>query len=66
MEGCAQGLGPHETLYNRFIRGSRLGLFDRIFATLAVKTPKARAHHDRLDASEGASHGGYRPHEKAG
>jgi transposase len=27
--------GPHKTLYNRFIRWSRLGMFDRIFAALA-------------------------------
>jgi putative transposase len=27
--------GPHKTLYNRFIRWSRLGVFDRIFAELA-------------------------------
>ena len=27
--------GPHKTLYNRFIRWSRLGVFDRIFASLA-------------------------------
>lgn len=27
--------GPHKTLYNRFIRWSRLGVFDRIFANLA-------------------------------
>jgi transposase len=27
--------GPHKTLYNRFIRWSRLGGFDRIFASLA-------------------------------
>jgi transposase len=26
--------GPHKTLYNRFIRWSRLGVFDRIFAGL--------------------------------
>ena len=28
--------GPSKTLYNRFIRWSRIGVFDRIFATLAV------------------------------
>lgn len=28
--------GPHKTLYNRFIRWSRLGVFDRIFAGLAA------------------------------
>ena len=27
--------GPHKTLYNRFIRWSRMGVFDRIFASLA-------------------------------
>ena len=32
--------GPHKTLYNRFIRGSRLGVLDRIFAALAGNGPK--------------------------
>lgn len=32
--------GPHKTLDNRFIRGSRLGIFDRIFAALAGEGPK--------------------------
>ena len=27
--------GPHKTLYNRFVRWSRLGVFYRIFASLA-------------------------------
>ena len=27
--------GPHKTLYNRFVRWSRLGVFNRIFAGLA-------------------------------
>ena len=26
--------GPHKTLYNRFVRWSRLGVFDRIFTAL--------------------------------
>ena len=30
-----RGYGPHKTLYNRFIRWSRLGVFARIFAALA-------------------------------
>ena len=34
------GYGPHKTLYNRFIRWSRLGVFDRIFARLAGDGPK--------------------------
>jgi len=29
------GYGPHKTLYNRFVRWSRLGVFSRIFAALA-------------------------------
>ena len=40
MEGRAQGLGPRKTLYNRFIRWSRLGVFDRIFAALAGQGPR--------------------------
>lgn len=28
--------GPHKTIYNRFIRWSRLGVFNRILAELAV------------------------------
>jgi transposase len=35
-----KGYGPHKTLYNRFIRWSRLGVFDRIFAGLAGEGPK--------------------------
>lgn len=51
--------GPPETLYNRFIRWSRLGVFDRIFAALAGEGPKA--DHDRLHPSESASDGGEPP-----
>jgi|SRR5215475_868425 len=29
------GYGPHKTLYNRFVRWSRRGVFERIFAALA-------------------------------
>jgi transposase len=35
-----KGYDPHKTLYNRFIRWSRLGVFDRIFASLAAEGPK--------------------------
>jgi transposase len=34
--------GPHKTLYNRFIRWSRMGVFDRIFAALASEGPKPK------------------------
>jgi len=29
--------GPHKTLYNRFIRGSKTGVFDRIFIALVAE-----------------------------
>jgi putative transposase len=29
--------GPHKTLYNRFVRWSRLGVFDRIFNALVAQ-----------------------------
>jgi transposase len=32
--------GPHKTIYNRFIRWSRLGVFNRVFAALSSKGPK--------------------------
>ena len=31
--------GPHKTLYNRFVRWSRMGVFNRIFAALAAEGP---------------------------
>ena len=31
--------GPYKTLYNRFVRWSRLGVFNKIFIELANKTP---------------------------
>ena len=31
------GYGPHKTLYNRFIRWSRLGVFDNIFSALSAQ-----------------------------
>ena len=30
--------GPHKTLYNRFVRWSKAGVFDRIFAELASES----------------------------
>jgi putative transposase len=29
--------GPHKTIYNRFIRWSRMGVFNRIFAALSAQ-----------------------------
>lgn len=39
-EDMPAGYGPHITLYNRFVRCSRLGVFDRIFAGLPGEGPK--------------------------
>ena len=35
-----EAYGPHKTIYNRFIRWSRLGVFNRIFAALAAEGGK--------------------------
>ena len=35
-----EAYGPHKTIYNHFIRWSRLGVFNRIFAALAAKGGK--------------------------
>jgi putative transposase len=32
--------GPHKTIYNRFVRWSRLGVFNKIFAALSGKGGK--------------------------
>ena len=32
--------GPHSTLYNRFVRWSRLGVLNRVFAALTIKGRK--------------------------
>ena len=34
--------GPHKTIYNRFVRWSRLGVFNKIFAELAGTAGKPR------------------------
>ncbi|MBY4639262.1 transposase [Gluconacetobacter entanii] len=34
--------GPHKTLYNRFIRWSRLGVFDRIFVALTEQAGRSK------------------------
>jgi putative transposase len=32
-----RGYGPHKTLYNRFVRWSRMGVFKRIFTVLVAE-----------------------------
>lgn len=39
MEGRAAIYGPPKTLYNRFLRWSRMGVFARIFVELAQPGP---------------------------
>ena len=37
MAGCARGLWPPQDALNRFVRWSRMGIFDQIFANLAAE-----------------------------
>jgi len=46
--------GPHKTLYNRFIRWSRLGVFDQIFAALACED--GPPNHLMIDATHLKAH----------
>ena len=46
--------GPHKTIYNRFIRWSRLGVFNRIFAALSAKGGKP--HRLMIDATHLKAH----------
>jgi transposase len=44
--------GPNKTVYNRFVRWSRLGVFNKIFAELACKSGAPK----RLDATHLKAH----------
>ena len=46
--------GPHKTIYNRFIRWSRLGVFNNIFAGLAAKG--GRSERLMIDATHLKAH----------
>jgi transposase len=48
------GYGPHKTIYNRFVRWSRLGIFNKIFAALARKGSKP--HRLMIDATHLKAH----------
>ena len=50
--------GPHKTLYNRFIRWSRMGVFDKIFLNPCQTGRCSRAITDRRHPSKSPSHGG--------
>ena len=53
--------GPHKTIYNRFIRWSRLGVFNRIFAELAAKAGEPDTI--MIDATHLKAHRTYRAHQ---
>jgi putative transposase len=60
-----EAYGPHKTLYNRFVRWSRMGVFCRIFESLASEGPKPQrliidATHlkEHRTAAQSAPHGG--------
>ena len=40
--GAPKDYGPHKTIYNRFIRWSRLGVFNNIFAALVAMAADGR------------------------
>ena len=46
--------GPHKTIYNRFIRWSRMGVFSKVFAALAAKAGKP--DHVMIDATHLKAH----------
>ena len=48
------GYGPHKTIYNRFIRWSRMGVFNRILAELAVRG--GGTEHLMIDATHIKAH----------
>ena len=66
--------GPHKTLYNRFIRWSRLGVFDRLFAALAREGPRPerimidathlKAHRTAASLLKKGCSPSYRAHER--
>ena len=42
LKDAPKAYGPHKALYNRFIRWSRLGVFDRIFTALAEQAGRSK------------------------
>ena len=47
--------GPHKTIYNRFVRWSRLGVLNRFSPNWRARAAN-RSDHDRRHASQGAPH----------
>lgn len=48
--------GPHKTLYNRFVRWSAKGIFEKIFETLAQPTAEACGETLLMDATHLKAH----------
>ncbi len=46
--------GPHKTLYNRFVRWSKMGIFDRIFSELVDK--QGVPEHLQIDSTHIKAH----------
>jgi transposase len=67
------GYGPHKTLYNRFVRLSRMCVFDRIFAALAteggpperlmIDSTHLKAHRTAASLRKGGAGSLPRPHQ---
>ena len=67
------GYGPHKTLYSRFVRWSRLGVFSRIFAALVkqagepdvvmIDAPHLKAHRTASSLVKRGSTQMYRAHQ---
>ena len=65
--------GPHKTIYNRFVRWSRLGVFNRIFADLAgragepdrlmIDATHLKVHRTASVSSKGGCFPMYRAHQ---
>jgi transposase len=53
-QDAPKAYGPHKTLYNRFVRCSLLGVFDRIFMALA--TEGGRPERIMIDATHLKAH----------
>ena len=66
--------GPHKTLYNRFVRWPRMGIFDRIFANLAaesgppdrvmIDSTHLKAHRTAASLLKRGFTPSHRPHER--
>ena len=52
---ASKSYGPHKTIYNRFIRWSRMGVFNRILAELAGKADRIMIDATHLKAHRTAA-----------